>query len=180
MHVAHGVGDSPGRSSPVLLVTYRVKGKTGSYHEWVLFSVPFALAASIFGFDCPNGCRTGPGGLVVLIRNHIRNLPAMSKKEKEKEMAQHQSGEPFSSVSNTPHPQNGQAWMAPMGMLIASWSSSFVCTSFTGMSFPWPVTPIPATYGYSPEDIVVLKDNPDYMQPTYPNVVESYSLCSVA
>jgi ankyrin repeat protein len=39
----------------------------------------------------------------------------------------------------------------------------------------------PDTYGYSPEDIVLLKDDPSFpnqMQPTRFNIVESYSLCS--
>lgn len=99
-------------------------------------------------------------------------------------MAQHQSGEPFLSVSNTmtTHPQNGCRWMAPMSMSIASWSSSFVCISSIGLSFfPSPPIPITATYGYSPEDIVVLKDDlsfPNRLQPTRANMVELYSLCS--
>ena len=48
---------------------------------------------------------------------------------------------------------------------------------------PWPLIPIPATYGYSREDIVILKDIPEFpnhSQPTCSNMVESYSLCSVA
>jgi len=119
---------------------YSSQRKIDFCHEWVFFSVPLALAVSIFGSDCPNGYRSGPGGLVDL----IRILPAMSKKGKEKLMAQHQSGEPFSSVSNTTaaHLQYGRRWRAPMLMLITSETSSFVCTSYIGMSFP------PATNSY--------------------------------
>jgi hypothetical protein len=49
--------------------------------------------------------------------------------------------------------------------------------------FLWPLIPVPGTYGYSPEDIVVLKDDPSFsnrLQPTRANMVESYSLSFVA
>jgi hypothetical protein len=51
------------------------------------------------------------------------------------------------------------------------------------VGFAWPLIPIPDTYGYSPEDIVVLKDDPslpNHLQPTRLNMVESYFLCSGA
>jgi hypothetical protein len=111
-----------------------VKGTTGFYHEWVLFSLPFTLAISLSDPDGSNGCRSGPGGPVVPL---ITNLSAMPKKEKAMLVAQRQSGEPFSSVSHTmtAHLLYGHRWWAPMAMLISSRSSSFVCTSFIGASF---------------------------------------------
>ena len=65
-----------------------------------------------------------------------------------------------------------------MTMLITFETSSFVCTSFSGCHF-WPLTPISGTYGYSSDDLVVLKDNPNlpgHLQPTRVNIVESYVL----
>lgn len=114
-----------GTTSIVLLPFYRsliVEGKFGFDHEWVLSSVPFALAVSFFGFDCPIGYRTGPGGLVVLILVLIRSLPAMSTKEIQKLMAQHQSGEAFSWASHTMTAQTqcGRRWRPPMSMLTSS------------------------------------------------------------
>lgn len=47
--------------------------------------------------------------------------------------------------------------------------------------FTWPLIPVPETYGYLPEDIVVLKDDPsfpDQFHPTRANMVESWSLYS--
>ena len=45
--------------------------------------------------------------------------------------------------------------------------------------FPWPLIPILEIYGYSPEDIVILMDDPrfpDHLQPTRANMVESFSM----
>ena len=98
-----------------------------------------------------------------------------------KQRAQHRNGEPFSSVSptSTAHQTNGNIWIKPMSMSNASESSLSVrirafVAAILQASLPSALILVLETYGYSPEDITVLKDSPelpDFSQPSRDNMV---------
>ena len=104
-----------------------------------------------------------------------------------KRRAQHRSGEPFSSVSptSTAYRTNGNIWMEPMSMSNASESSLSVrimrafVAAISQASLLSVLILVLETYGYSPEDITVLKDSPElpsFSQPSRDNmVIEPYS-----
>jgi hypothetical protein len=104
-----------------------------------------------------------------------------------KRIARHQSGEPFSSVSptSTAHltvtDASGKSWMGTVMLNNSefSFSVSIVLAASLHASMSSALILIPDTYKFLPEDITVLKDDPDLpflSQPTQANmVIEPFS-----
>ena len=107
----------------------------------------------------------------------ITNARGISKERANSRIlvAHHQRGKPFSSASHTltAHPQHGRRWTVPISTLTTSRSYSCVLHSSKRRFLLWSLILITDTYGYLPEDIVVLKDDPtfaEHLQQTCANV----------